>query len=182
MQSWVPRQIARVAAVLYVGALSQACLIPAPDELEEPERMPPRALVESALPVVTKIVPTSSSSAIAPTEFRVKFVSDDQGEPVIGRLFLNYPDRGPPLGFAELVPGTSESPREMIIPWVDYRDIPVGCYTVTLTITHADNYSRQDFKPIDNDKTAFITWWVAHDIESLHLVTLDECSSLESVL
>lgn len=184
MRSWVPRQIARFAAVLAVGVLAPGCLIPAPDELTEPERIPPRSLVGDAVPKLTAIVKTWSSSDIDPTEFNVEFVSDDQGESVIGRLFLNYPYRLAPIGFAEVPPGTIESgPRQMRIAWTESRNIPVGCYTVTLTITHAENYSRQDFKPIDNDKTAFITWWVAHDVDSPQLVTLDECpSSIDSVL
>lgn len=174
MRSWVRRQIARVVAVLSVGAFSPGCLIAPPDPLEEPQRIPPRALVESADPLVTQIVQSSSTGA--QTEFRVKFVSDDLGEFVIGRLFVNYPNGGPPLGFAQLVPGTSDSVRTMSIAWTQRREIPVGCYTVTLTITHAENYSREDYKPIDNDKTAFVTWWVAHDIEP-QSVNLDECSS-----
>lgn len=174
MRSSVFRQIARVVALMSLGVLTPGCLIPAPDELEDPERIPPRVLVGDANPAVTKIVQTSRTNEA--TEFNVEFESDDQGETVIGRLFLNYPSPRPPLGYAAVPAATIESgPREMKIAWTQSRDVPTGCYTVTLTITHADNYSQEDFKPIDRDKTAFVTWWIAHDIDSLNLVSLDEC-------
>lgn len=161
--------------VISLGVLSPGCLIPAPDELEEPERIPPRAFVDGADPPVTIIQQTWSRDA--KTDFKVRFESDDQGEPIIGRLFLNYPHRRDPLGFASVPAGSLESgPREMNIAWTQARSIVAGCYTITLTITHADNYSQEDFKPIDKDKTAFVTWWIAHDIESLQLVSLDECT------
>src|SRR5690606_36729406 len=120
MRSWVPRQIARVETVLSVGALSPGCLIAPPDTLEEPQRIPPRALVEGAQPVVTQIVQTSKDGA--ETEFSVDFVSDDQGEPIIGPLFLNYPNYRPTLGYAYSPPAPSESgPRNMRIFWSNYR-------------------------------------------------------------
>lgn len=173
MRSSVSRQIARAVALLSLGALSPGCLIPAPDVLEEPERVPPR-LVGDPVPAVTNILQTLRKGE--PHAFNVKFESDDLGEPIIGRLFLNYPNRPNPIGFARVAAGTLESgARPMSIAWTQSRDLTAGCYTITLTVTHADNYSQEDFKPIDPDKTAFVTWWVAHDIDALNLVSLDEC-------
>jgi hypothetical protein len=174
MRSSVSRQIARVVALISLGVLSPGCLIPAPDELEEPERIPPRVLLGTANPVLTQILQTKSEGE--QTQINIKYVSEDLGEPIIGRLFIDYPTRKEDVGFKEMTPGSLESVREMQISWTDYRKIPTGCYSLTLTIAHAENYSRENNKPIDPDKAAFVTWWVAHDSESLNLVSLAECA------
>jgi hypothetical protein len=172
MRSWVSLQFSRVVVVLSLGALSPGCLIGAPDELEGPQRLPPRALVDKAIPVVTQVVQTSRRGD--KSQFNVQFVSFDLGESVLGRLFLNYPDPGPSLGSKLIPPSADDTPRELDIFWDQRREVAAGCYTVTLTISHVDNYSQETLRPIDLDKTAFVTWWVAHDIPP-QLVNLDEC-------
>ncbi len=174
MRSWVPRQIATVAGVLALSALSQSCLIAPPDPLEEPERIPPRAITHNAEPLLTRIVQTTRTG-LEPS-FNVRFVSDDLGEPVEGRLFLNYnaPNRLL-LGATRVVAGELEEERPMSVIWSTSRGVPAGCYTVTMTITHLDNYAANT-APEDESKTAFVTWWIAHDITDLQLVNLDECA------
>lgn len=178
MRSWVPRQIATVAGVLALSTLSQSCLIAPPDPLEEPERIPPRALVHDALPVVTQIVQTTRGAENP--SFNVPFVSDDLGEPVEGKLFLNYPN-GRFLNGSQTTAGTLNEERDMIVQWgAGRQSLPTGCYTITMTITHKDNYTA-DGPPADESKTAFVTWWIAHGTD-LQLVNLDECTPPQTAI
>jgi hypothetical protein len=34
-----------------------------------------------------------------------------------------------------------------------------------MTVTHADNYSRETFQPIDEELATFVTWQVMHDVD-----------------
>ncbi len=179
MTRWVLRQIKKVLPLALLGALAVGCVIAEPEPLEPPERVPPRALLEGATPAFSQIVTTSSTGLAR--EFSVPFVSEDLGELVIGRLFLNYPN-DTRVGYGEATPGSlTDTERVMTIAWDELRSVAAGCYSITMTITHAENYSQNNQKPIDADKTAFVTWWVVHDIDP-QLVNLDECIPTDAPL
>jgi hypothetical protein len=160
---------------LICGFLPTACLIGPPDELVPPERVPPRAIVDQAAPSVLMPVQTLKEGPLY--EFRVPFVSEDLGERVVGRLFLNYGSEPTErdLGSDALGPGTLAEVREMVVRWTKVKNLAAGCYSVTMTITHNDNYSPVTLAPIDLTRTAFVTWWIAHDVEPSR-ITLDQCS------
>ncbi len=167
-------------ALLWVMTLSvEGCLIPPPTPLEEPERITPSVYAEQAVPSLLTPVQTSSSGANLP-EFLVPFVSDDLGELVVGKLYLNYDsDNISIIGSTDVTPSTLDAgDRPMRVTWLEPEKKPAGCYSVTLAITHLDNYTRDFLRevPIDNEKTAFTTWWVAHDIP-LQDVNLLDCES-----
>lgn len=159
------------------SVLISGCLIAPPQELERPEQIPPRTFNDQADPPLTSPVAVSSSSGTR--TFQVPFVSEDLGETVVGKLYLNYGGLGEAIlvGSAEKTGATIDTmDREMIVAWQSREPAP-GCYAVTMAITHESNYTN-DFPPlpVDDEATAFVTWWVAYDIE-LTDVTLYECDS-----
>ena len=132
-------------------------------------------MVDRAIPTILTPVQTSGETEL-PT-FRVPFVSEDLGERVVGRLFLNYSSEPTErdLGSRAVNPGSlNDIDREMIVPWTKNRTLVEGCYSVTMTITHEDNYSPETLAPIDLTRTAFVTWWIVH-ILGPEEVNMDEC-------
>jgi hypothetical protein len=162
--------------VLASGVLTSGCLIEAPVDLEEPQQISPRVLTHTAIPVVT--TPVQTTTELKPL-FQVKFDSEDLGEKVIGKLWLNYESSGSEilLGTHGVNPGSidDEPQREMQVPWINRQNLSSGCYSVTMTITHSSNYET-DYPevPIDSDRTAFVTWWIYHNVAAQD-VTLEDC-------
>lgn len=179
--SFVQLGLRRTAPALALPLL-HGCLIGPPTELTEEEPAPPRALVELAVPSTLSTFQTSATGDATP--FQVTVEAEDLGELLVGRLYLNF---GSETG--RLLAGTAEAPvsndpsgrREVKVPWSDQRNVPAGCYSMTLAVTYNDNYSIATVPvPIDNEKTAFVTWWLIHDFAPQDL-TLDECPTSTNV-
>jgi hypothetical protein len=163
-----------MAALLGIGLCISGCVLGPPIQLEEQEQIPPRALTDQAAPTTMALYQTSSSQDIY---FSVPFDSEDLGEPINGFLYLNYQSERPlAVGANEVPPSTiSAGNREMSIQWTDLRTVPAGCYVMTMAITYASNYTRGTVQvPRDETKTAFISWWIVHDVAP-QAVNMDEC-------
>lgn len=169
--------VVSLVLALVAGNLTTACLIEAPEELEEPQQIPPRPMLENADPNL--LAPVQTFVAGEPQTFLVPFVSEDLGESVVGRLYLNLnfnSDDPPTVLETTYVPAgrLSDTDRRMQIPWIANRSVDAGCYSVTMTITHASNYSLDTQRPIDLERTALVTWWVVHDSDPED-INMDEC-------
>jgi hypothetical protein len=163
--------------MLVLPASATSCLLEAPVELAEPDRVAPQALIRTALPSVFSPYQTYSTG-IDPA-FQVKFTSKDLGESIVGRLYLNYnlTDAEKLIGSVEVPAGTSTSDaREIIVPWGQGRGSTApGCYSVTLVIAHKDNYTSAVIPAvIEPDMAEFLTWWIAHD-SAPQAVSLEDC-------
>lgn len=161
--------------LLVAGAiLSTGCIIDEPPDLEPPERQAPRPLIDTAYPTLFQPFLTNTNGQ---QEFRIDFLVEDLDQPTSGALYLNFGAVNQVwLGRAESVatlPGDNR--RSVIVPWTQNLTQAAGCYTITMAITYNDNL-RSDIPltPIDMEETAFVTWWIAHDIEAQN-VNLDEC-------
>jgi hypothetical protein len=130
--------------------------------------------MDQAVPSLLKPVRTYSNPTLN-EPFTVPFMSEDLGEDVWGRLYLDY--NGPSttiIGAGERVGSTLEVKREMAIEWTESLNRPAGCHSVTMAISHKENFGFNGL-PISNDETAFVTWWVSHDSEFQN-VTLYDCN------
>lgn len=109
----------------------------------------------------------------------MRFWSEDLGETVVGKLYLNWGQGASErlIGSQPVPAGTLEDadPRTMNVPWDSGRGVDAGCYSVTLAITHRDNFDDATTpKPIDYNMTDFVTWWAVHDVDPQD-VNFDEC-------
>ncbi len=160
----------------FCALLLSGCLISEPPPLEAPERVAPRALVDEATPTVFQPVQTTSTGPR--TEFSVRFWSEDLGETVVGKLYLNFGQTGERLIGSQPVAAGSlddKEPRTMNVPFDNRSEVDAGCYSITLAITHRDNFDDERIpRPIDYGMTDFVTWWAVHDLAPQD-VNLDEC-------
>lgn len=174
-------RVQRCALALLVGAsTTSGCLISAPTELEEEERIPPAVFMDQVTPSLLRPVLTYSDPMLN-QPFSVPFVSEDLGEEVWGILYLDYnsPERTR-IGDGDLPASDwSDRNRTMNIEWTGPLNRPAGCHSVTMVLTHKDNFGSNSL-PIDRDKTAFVTWWISHD-SALQDVTLYDCDETASL-
>lgn len=162
--------------MLGASSFSLSCLVNAPAELEAEQQIPPKFLVETAIPPTFQLVPTDSETV---QEFVVSYTSEDLNENVLAKLYLNW-DTGEPspvIGTSQQGPHSiDDGPIEMSVAWTRLQDRPPGCYAVTMVISHASNFDSGGFEPIPKDpsKADYITWWVAHRSPPQD-ITLDQC-------
>jgi hypothetical protein len=152
--------------------MTGGCLIAPPDRLDEPDQIPPSVFMDQVTPSLLKPVLTYSNPMLNPS-FSAPFVSEDLGEDVWGRLYLNYNTEAIVIGRADLTASNSGEPRTMTIEWTRFLPQPAGCHSVTMAISHEGNFENQD-KPAIPSEAAFVTWWVSHD-SALQDVTLSDC-------
>jgi hypothetical protein len=158
-------------APLALSCASVSCLISPPDPLEEKQQVAPYV-------VPNTITPSPLSYVESGRPFRVEFFSEDLNEKIVGKLYTNLDTaRVRDLDSAPADAGSlsDPEPRVMELVWQDSASVAPGCYVVTMTITHASNYT--DVKPpmpIDPKKTAYVSWWVVHKMAPEDL-TFDQC-------
>ncbi len=165
---------AKVLVVIAAALFSSSCLISPPEPLEEQEQIPPRVLTKTAVPTTFAYYETLSSGE--PPTFQIDFTSVDLGEELYAKLYLNFDDEDEELIGSEAISGeTPDGRRIASVDWTTRRNKPAGCYTVTMTITYRNNYGQDVLnKPIDLDRTAWVTWFVAHDTPA-HDIDLGSC-------
>lgn len=156
--------------------LLSGCLISPPDKYDPLELVPPRVDMQTVWPTPFAYVATRSTGD--DPVFTASFESEDLGVPVVGKLYLNLDTADEAwVGSAVVGPGSLGDERPpMAVPWQYQRERNAGCYVMTMTITHETNYDNTTVisKPKDTSKTAYITWWVAHDLDPQY-VSFDGC-------
>lgn len=160
--------------VLVSSGVSSGCLISPPADVDSPERIPPSVFMDQVVPSLLKPVRTYRDAALN-EPFTAPYVSEDLGEAVWGRLYLDYNGASTTIiGAGERAGSTLDNKREMVIEWTESLNRPAGCHSITMAISHSSNFGFNGL-PIDNDETAFVTWWVSHDSE-FQDVTLYDCN------
>jgi hypothetical protein len=153
-----------------------SCLISPPSPLEQAEQIPPRILSHLTTPSPLAYVETSSSGQVQ--TFRVEFVSEDLGARIVGKLYTDLDTANQEVNNSGQVEGGSlddPQPRVMELAWQRSATKPAGCYVITMTITYENNYDNIGMpEPEDTNKTAYVSWWVAHDIAPQDL-NFDQC-------
>jgi hypothetical protein len=142
------------------GALA-GCLVAEPPPHPNPEQTPPVIDLNRTFPLVTQITLLRQGER---QTFSAAVRSEDQGEKLIGLLFLDYSLRNPErfLQFGEARPSTfDDTSRRLGISW----QVPPSerdCHQVTMLITHAGNLDYQTGipQPILDSDVALATWWV----------------------
>lgn len=168
-----------LALPLASALLSTSCLIGPPDAIAQVERVPPRVIDELTVPTDLAYVTSTSTEDLV---FHVEFVSEDLGEDVVARLYLNLDTVDESLIISGSAgPGSlnDDQPRALNLTWFKNRSAQeaAGCYTITMTIGHEDAFSKDGIlKPLPGGKAAYVTWWVAHNIAPQDL-TFDSCPS-----
>jgi hypothetical protein len=158
--------------------MTSGCLISPPNPLEAPERIAPSVFMDQVTPSLLKPVLTYSNPSLN-QPFSAPFVSEDLGQKVFGILYLNYNSENIVIGSADLAGSDLDEHRVMNIDWSRSLNRPAGCHSVTMAITHSDNFDG-DLLPKDKEMTAFVTWWVSHD-SALQDVTLADCDETSTL-
>lgn len=159
-----------------LSLLLTGCIIGPPDKFEPLEQVPPRVYNYLTVPTPFAYVTTTSTEDQV---FHVEFVSEDLGEDVVARLYLNLDTAQESLITSSGV-GTGsldDPPRTANLTWSKKNSArePAGCYIITMTLAHENNYSLDGaLKPDDRSKTAYVSWWVVHNIAPQDL-DFDKC-------
>jgi hypothetical protein len=149
-----------------LGCSISGCLLSDPPTYRDPEQTPPILLTESADPLTTKIVVIQLDAMQQMTnyDFRVPVRSEDAGDPLVVAFYKNYQS-------SQKLPESASRPATIPASTLDDLDrfasatltvdgtdtSSAGCLQLTMVVTHAANFLRQ--QPDRND-TAQVTWWV----------------------
>jgi hypothetical protein len=167
----------RVAASSILAALSllPGCLVDDPPAYTAPQRTAPRIVGTRAVPALDQIIPTNEAEVVP---FAVPVISEDAGETVTGKLFLNFADQGfEPIDDTRLPASTiDEGERTLRLSWVVRSDLKPGCHRVTLRVSHTSNFGNgpavQD--PSDVDE---VYWFANVNVTPANANVLVACPS-----
>jgi hypothetical protein len=156
--------------LLLLAMMSNGCLVTSTPDFTPPKRTRPFLIPSSVDPDARGVIlidtvehPKSQTSI----QFSADIVSEDQGSPVQGVLYIDY---GLPMNdrhFREQIqihdvpPSTlsDETTRSIRAKWnVGASNIESGCHTVTLLVTH--ELDRVTSCPICRNDSSQITWQV----------------------
>ena len=142
------------------------CLVLSSPDIDDPVRTPPFFLSSTAFPDPGELLVISSEQILKEerVEFRADFVSEDAGDDVIGRYYIDYGilnEAGLPYAISQGIPLidagslSDEAPRTARVS-VRANLLPEGCHTLTLMLSHAFDNATEC--PLDMDDAAQITW------------------------
>lgn len=129
--------------------IQAGCLVTSSPDIDDPVQTPPFFITASALPNTREIVviPTESILKQEPVTFSAEFVSEDAGEPIQARYYIDLGIEnaaGLPYfetrGITEVPPGSFDDGPRRVEASVRAHLLPAGCRTFTLMLSHGFDF------------------------------------------
>jgi len=166
--------------------VTQSCIVADPPQYRDALRTRPLLDTYKALPPTQQVlvVHTDDPNAV---KVSVPVRSEDAGEYLAGRLFLDYQVQPGPGTAGELLlrpfripPSTyDDSSRSADAPWTPRPLTSPGCHLLTLIVAHESTFIGADQNRLDpakaGDDAAIINWWVNVDPTTDLIHTLVNC-------
>ncbi|HEU4407339.1 MAG TPA: hypothetical protein VFS43_18875 [Polyangiaceae bacterium] len=155
----------RLAVALAALAAASSCLVTSSSNFEDPAQLTP-----PFLSAATADPPLSSYTLVddptVPITFSATVRSQDLGNPLFARLYLDFPTNSQSNLLDQLqVPlgSLDEGPRRVALTWTPAATsstiVLAGCHSVTLMVSR--NFQAIDVRPDrEEDETDFLVWWV----------------------
>jgi hypothetical protein len=168
---------ARAAGLAWLAALPllTGCLIDDPPPYRAPPRTAPRINGLRVQPPVDLIItyPPGSTEGIS---FRIPITSEDAGDPVQARLFVNYANIASSTQPFERLPASTldEGERTASFTWFPDFSSPPGCYRLIVRVSHESNWrgAAELYDPSDVDE---VSWFAKIFVEAPASSTLVDC-------
>lgn len=153
------------------------CLVDDPPAYRAALRTAPRISGLRAVPRLDEII-TYPSNSTEPVTFSVPIVSEDAGQEIQARLFLDYSgSRSDLVTLAELPASTlDEGERDLPVVWYPRPGIAPGCHRLTLRVSHTSNWHglADLFDPSDLDEAY---WFAKIYVDPTNINSLVDCPS-----
>jgi hypothetical protein len=143
-----------------------SCLVTASSEFQDPtELTPPFLSASEADPALSKLILIDDPRA--PIKFTAMVRSQDYaGNGLIARLYFDFPtnSQGNLLGQLPVPIGSIDAnePRPITFSWTPSSTsstiVTAGCHSITLMV--ARSYQAFDARPLRENETDFVVWWV----------------------
>jgi hypothetical protein len=171
----LPRLAGRAAlarsslCLLAVFMVMSSCLVTSPPSFDPPQQTAPFLIAASAEPDPRKVIVIDSSKS-RKVDFSVEVRSQDNGEPVLFQLYVDYgypaetedPDE---LLFKQVITtlpslpgGTLDGVTRTVHPTWHVNELSAGCHIVTLIASHA--FFPNTACPMCLQDSSQITWQV----------------------
>jgi hypothetical protein len=154
--------------------LCPACLVTSTPSFDPPRQTPPMLMAGEASPSLqvplVAVANDPSPEAIKSFTFRTSVYSEDNGQPVIVQLLMDYGfKRDPESTHPWLLPvreniafpaGTlDDGPRPISVKWTFSEGKPdqLGCHTMTLLASHA--FDQSTLCPLDPNDSDQLVWY-----------------------
>jgi hypothetical protein len=127
--------------------------------LDDPPTFAPRGQIPPFI-IAGQVDPPLGAIYEGPPTFdiNIPFRSEDVNIPIDARVYLDLePGSADKMAFAQALvpPGNFEELRMVRIEWTTRI---AGCHSLTVIMTHADNYALTGL-PLDDELAARIVWW-----------------------
>lgn len=163
------------------------CLVTSSSDFPEPVQTRPYLRAATSSPRLDQLIVVRRSTG--KVTFSVELQSEDNGQPVLARLVAGWPDtKGTLVKTVEVPPGTFTDVRLVSLEWSPSSPVlttgevlPVGCYPVTLIVTH--QFNELTNQPARSEDADFLVWWLlmgdvkATDDAALGAVRAIDCPS-----
>lgn len=156
------------------------CLVDDPPPYHAPQRTAPNINASEVTPRLDALIIASSGDRLS---FDVPMVSEDAGQELEGRLFLDYVDiDSEQLKTATLPASTlDDGERTMKLVWKVRPDLRPGCHRFTLKVTHRLNWA-EDGSVIDSTDLDEAYWFANINVTPQNANVLIDCPSASSPL
>jgi len=136
----------------------QGCIVSDPPVFEQPEKTPPFLDLAAADPPIFEVLQRPPDTHV---NINVRFHSEDAGDPLQAKLFLDYLDPFPDEQRSLiLTPGTFSEERTISIDWTTPSSPESVCEQLTLQVTHVKNLDPATNELIDKSDVGLAVWWV----------------------
>ena len=162
---------------------TNACLMPSPPDLDDPERSRPYVHYLNVDPPLGEPIQVNlASTETKEYPILIPFQSEDLGEDIAGRLHLYRPDNSVRLEdtSARVPAGEFDDIRNVRMTW-DATERGAGCYRLTATVAHASSFGDKGLVPEENLGDAEAVSWIANVFEPGNDNTLSECPRVGGV-
>lgn len=157
----------RCCTAIFAPFLFTGCLDSTP-QYSVPALIPPVISVPKLVPLTSAIQPLTTSQL----QFTIPFRSDDLGKDLFATFVLDFDPASDPASTPELIqfdvpadprPFSQQDDRDFGWLWVPIDASLNGCHTVTMILSHRDNYTG-GYGTKEPSDVAQVTW--VFDIES----------------
>jgi hypothetical protein len=177
--------LARLSLLAIASSMLPACLVDDPPPLIEPRQTPPRLDYSQALPGLDQVMIRNEGDLI---EFRMPVTSEDAGQSLTGKLFLDYRGDGTlgdTLNQNSLPPSTLDdpNPRVLSIDWQVRDGVAPGCHRMTLRVSHLNNFSldpKHSAEVLDKNDLAEAFWFANINVSPESANQLVDCPQASS--
>ncbi len=154
------------------------CIVADPPEYESPGRTPPFLDLNASSPALDQVLLYNTGDP--PIQFRIKVRSEDEGEDILGALYLDSTENSS-LSRRTIPPSTiSDLDRWLVVPFAKGANetIRPGCHVLTLLVMHLDTFDIETSRPKPAEGTSDIataSWWLNVDAPSSAPYDLINC-------